>query len=241
MIDPALQNKVVLITGANHRIGAATARTLALQGASIFIIYLRLPPLGTPNEQAEEGDMHGPGLALYNFRRSQTADEVIGQIRAQGGTVEALEADLTDLKTIPLLFDRAEAAFSPVDILINNADYGLADIFLPPSQQEGAMTPAGYAQPFITAASHDAHFAVNSRAAASELGGYGITVNMVSPGPVQTGSITPELEQRLNLEIPLGRIGQPEEVTDVVAFLASEQARWLTGQLLFVGGGHRMI
>jgi 3-oxoacyl-[acyl-carrier protein] reductase len=80
-----------------------------------------------------------------------------------------------------------------------------------------------------------------SRAAASELGRYGITVNIVSPGPIQTGYIATELEQQLNEEIPLGRIGQPEDVADVIVFLTSEQARWLTGQLLFVGGGHRMI
>jgi 3-oxoacyl-[acyl-carrier protein] reductase len=153
MIDPGLQNKVVLITGANHGIGAATARTLALQGAHVFITYLRLPPLGTPSEHVKEGDVHGPGLALYNFRRSQSADEVIEQIRAQGGKVEALEADLTALKTIPLLFDRAEAVFGPVDILINNADYSTADTFLPPSRDEEAMTPAGYAPTFIQASS----------------------------------------------------------------------------------------
>lgn len=80
-----------------------------------------------------------------------------------------------------------------------------------------------------------------SRAAASELGRYGITVNIVSPGPIQTGSIALELEQRLNEEIPLGRIGQPEDVADVVVFLASEQAGFLTSQLLFMGGRHRMI
>jgi 3-oxoacyl-[acyl-carrier protein] reductase len=137
MIDPGLQNKVVLITGANHGIGAATAQALALQGAHIFITYLRLPPLGTPSEQADESDMHVPGLALYNFKRSQTASEVIQQIRAQRGAVEALEADLTDPRTIPLLFDRAEATFGPVDILINNADYCVADTFLPPSRHEG--------------------------------------------------------------------------------------------------------
>jgi len=48
-------------------------------------------------------------------------------------------------------------------------------------------------------------------------------------------------EERLIAEIPLGRVGLPEDVADVIVFLASEQARWLTGQLLFVGGGHRMI
>ncbi len=133
MIDPGLQDKVVLVTGANHGIGAATAQALALQGAHIFITYLRLPPLGTPSDQAQKDDMHVPGLALYNFKRSQTASEVIQQIRAQGGAVEALEADLTDPKTIPLLFDQAEATFGPVDILINNADYCVADTFLPTS------------------------------------------------------------------------------------------------------------
>jgi 3-oxoacyl-[acyl-carrier protein] reductase len=51
MIDPGLQNKVVLITGANHGIGAATAQALALQGAHIFITYLRLPPLGKPSDE----------------------------------------------------------------------------------------------------------------------------------------------------------------------------------------------
>src|SRR5260370_6584295 len=164
MINPGLQNKVVLITGANHGIGAATAQALALQGAHIFITYLRLPPLGKSSEQADEADMHVPGLALYNFKRSQTASEVIQQIRAQGGAVEALEADLTDPRTIPLLFDRAEATFGPVDILINNADYCVADTFLPPSRHEEAMTPPGYAPSFITSPSHAAPLPLNTAA-----------------------------------------------------------------------------
>jgi 3-oxoacyl-[acyl-carrier protein] reductase len=79
-----------------------------------------------------------------------------------------------------------------------------------------------------------------SRSAAKELGKYGITVNIVSPGPIQTGYITPELEQRFLTEIPLGRVGLPDDVADVIVFLASEQVRWLTGQLLYVGGGHAM-
>ena len=79
-----------------------------------------------------------------------------------------------------------------------------------------------------------------SRAAAIELGPYGITVNVVAPGPVQTGYITPEMEEKLSAEIPLRRVGRPEDVADVIVFLASEQARWITGQLIYVGGGNVM-
>jgi 3-oxoacyl-[acyl-carrier protein] reductase len=79
-----------------------------------------------------------------------------------------------------------------------------------------------------------------SRSAAAEMGKYGITVNIVAPGPIQTGYITPEAEADIAANTPLGRVGIPEDVADVIVFLASEQARWLTGQLLYAGGGWRM-
>lgn len=79
-----------------------------------------------------------------------------------------------------------------------------------------------------------------SRAAASELGKYGITVNIVSLGPVQTGWISSELEKEIANRIPLQRVGQPADVANVVVFFASEQAGWITGQLLYVGGGNVM-
>ena len=79
-----------------------------------------------------------------------------------------------------------------------------------------------------------------SRSAACETGKYGITVNVIAPGPTQTGYITPEAEKEIAESTPLGRVGQPEDVAEVTVFLCSEQARWLTGQLLYVGGGYRM-
>ena len=79
-----------------------------------------------------------------------------------------------------------------------------------------------------------------SRSAAAELGRYGITVNIVAPGPTQTGYLPREAERRIAEGTPLGRVGTPGDVADVVVFLASEQARWVTGQLLYVGGGWRM-
>jgi 3-oxoacyl-[acyl-carrier protein] reductase len=85
-------------------------------------------------------------------------------------------------------------------------------------------------------------FALESytRSAASELGKFGINVNAVSLGPVQTGWITHELEREILPTIPLGRVGKPDDVADVIVFLASDQARWLTGQRIYVGGGHGM-
>lgn len=62
----------------------------------------------------------------------------------------------------------------------------------------------------------------------------GITVNIVSLGPVQTVWITSELEKTEIAQIPLGRVGQPEDVADVIVFLASEQARWVTEQLIYL-------
>jgi 3-oxoacyl-[acyl-carrier protein] reductase len=79
-----------------------------------------------------------------------------------------------------------------------------------------------------------------SRAAAKEMGQFGITVNIASLGPIQTGWMSPELERAVAENTPLGRAGLPEEVADVLVFLASNQARWLTGQTIYVGGGHRM-
>lgn len=79
-----------------------------------------------------------------------------------------------------------------------------------------------------------------SRSAAAELGPYGITVNVVSPGPVQSGYISTEMEAALVADIPIRRVGRPDDIANAVVFFASEQASWITGQVLFVHGGHRM-
>jgi 3-oxoacyl-[acyl-carrier protein] reductase len=67
-----------------------------------------------------------------------------------------------------------------------------------------------------------------SRSAAHEFGKYGIRVNII--GPVQTGWIDENFEKKMKSMIPLNRIGMPEEIADAVVFMASRQARWITGQ-----------
>jgi 3-oxoacyl-[acyl-carrier protein] reductase len=63
---------------------------------------------------------------------------------------------------------------------------------------------------------------------------------MIDPSPIQTGYLRPDQEAEIAAGTPLRRVGRPEDVADVIVFLASEQAHWLTGQLLYVGGGWRM-
>jgi len=75
---------------------------------------------------------------------------------------------------------------------------------------------------------------------AVEVGPLGITVNAVAPGPVQTGYFGEDDEKRLVGEIPLGQLGTPDDIANAVAFLASRQANWITGQVLRVSGGHEI-
>lgn len=79
-----------------------------------------------------------------------------------------------------------------------------------------------------------------TRSIACEVGHLGITVNAVAPGPVQTGYITDELEAKVLTSIPLGRIGTVDDIADAIVFFASEQARWITGQVVQIAGGHAL-
>jgi 3-oxoacyl-[acyl-carrier protein] reductase len=294
MVDTGLKGKTAFVTGANHGIGAAIALAFAREGADVFVTYKRLSPeqYGAKGPQARGGTSR-PGPGLYYEIVARDAEDVVRSIRALGGNCQAREADLSDPGAIPLLMDEAERIFGKVDILVNNAAHDKPDTFLPAGElPTSGLFGGDYSMRPITAATHDEHFAVNSRAvallmaefarrhiarksiwgriinistdgasghgwnvsygaskyagesyaraAAAELGPYGITVNVVSPGAVQTGWLTEDEAEALAKRYPLRRIGTPDDVAAAVVFFASGQADWTTGQVLFVGGGNRM-
>lgn len=77
-----------------------------------------------------------------------------------------------------------------------------------------------------------------TRSLAVELGPDNITVNCIAPGPIQTGWIDKDLEQQILPSIPLRSLGRPEDIAQCVVFLSSDQARWITGEVIKVSGGH---
>ena len=162
MIDTGLRDRVVLITGVNNPcgIGAAAARAFAAEGASILGTYLPLPPRRSATDAS--------GLEHYEELVSRTPEEVVDRIRDRGGTIEVVAADLANEAVIPDLFEKAEKAFGPVEVLVNNAAYDTPDTFLPQSAagKRGRKTAWNSTIATITAESHDRHFAVNSRAVA---------------------------------------------------------------------------
>lgn len=150
MFELGLRGRVALVTGAQHGIGAATARALAAQGARVFIQYWRLDPRdhGISPEEAEAATQYG--LPYYHARRADDASALLAEIHAAGGACDAWECDLTDAANIPRLFDRVEATLGPVEILVNNAAH------YEPCDTIHYLTPTVF----------DNTFAVNTRATA---------------------------------------------------------------------------
>ncbi|GAA0938650.1 SDR family NAD(P)-dependent oxidoreductase [Nonomuraea longicatena] len=150
MINLGVQERVALLTGGNQGIGAATAFALAVQGVKVFITYKRLEPLA-----------HAAYPDAYDRDRADTAEGVVARIRQAGGVASAAEADLADPETPGRLFDLAEQALGPVEILVNNASGWLADTFAPREADD-----LGRPLRQVDAASHDHQFAVDTRAPA---------------------------------------------------------------------------
>ena len=271
MTDPArydLEGHVALVTGANHGIGAATARVLAACGASVVVSYLRIE------------DEPDPGIPdAYREHRASDAEEVLRDIREGGGRAIAIEADLTDAATAPRLFEEAASAFGEVDILINNATGWLADTFTAETVDGMGRTLSRFSPD-----NFDRQFGVDARggaaliaefarrhtdaglgwgriigltsggplgfpgevsygaakaalenytmSAAFELAPIGITANIVYPPVTDTGWVTDAVLRTIEQRPDLLRVASPQDVAQVIAYLASDEARLITANVI---------
>lgn len=248
-----LDSKGILVTGGSRGIGAAIARRLAQEGASVIISF-----------HSSEND----------------ARRVIADIEADGGWAHALQADVGDVLQVQALLKNADAHLSAVgrrlNVLVNNSGIceparlqeldemqfdrqfainvksvifgaqAAATIFgdrggviINISSINGRLPTQGAS---IYSASKAAVEAATI-ALAHEMGPQNVRVNAVAPGTTMTDMtrrvLTDELEAKAIGRTALRRIGQPDDIAKVVAFLVSDEAAWITGEVITASGGLR--
>ena len=243
----ALEGSVALVTGASRGIGKATALTLAAQGASVAVCYATRPDAA---EEVVAGVReHGASAVALeaDLASSESAAQLVPRTIEALGRIDILvnNAGLTRDGLVLRMSDEDWASVLAVDL---TAAFALCRAALRPmvKQRSGRIvnvsSVAGVSgnpgQANYSAAK--AGLIGLSKSLAKEVGSREITVNAVAPGFIET-DMTTGLEgpvvERLQSMIPAGRLGRPEEVAAVIAFLCSPAAAYVNGHVLLVDGG----
>ncbi|HTZ58862.1 MAG TPA: glucose 1-dehydrogenase [Acidobacteriaceae bacterium] len=245
-----LQGKVAVVTGASKGIGAAIARSLAAEGASVVVNYA----------SSKSG-----------------ADKVVDSITKAGGKAVAVGGDVSKAADAEGIIDAAIKNYGRLDILVNNSGvYEFAPIeniteesfhrmfninvlgmllttkaALKHIGEGGSIINVGSVVSRVTPPASSVYTGTKGAVdaitgvLARELGPKKIRVNTINPGMIETegvhaaGFLGTDFEKALVAQTPLGRIGQPSDIASVAVFLASNDSGWLTGEQLLAGGGLR--
>ena len=270
MINYGLENRVALITGANNPqgIGATTALAFAREGAKVVLVYKKIFRPFDANKTDKNGvdryyaanagntddverklkEMNDDYLILESDISNEDAiKEIYATVLERYGRIDILVNNAavddengfdTIEKITQSVIDDTFAVNVRGSILMtrefinHRGNYGrIINI-----STDAAQIFAGQ----ITYGASKATLEALTRSIALEVGKYGITVNCVAPGPTQTGWIDTDLEKAVLPLIPMGKLIQPEDIAETILFLASEQAKMLTGQVIKVSGGHAL-
>lgn len=248
-----LDGKVALVTGAGGGIGAAIARRLVEEGATVHVTGVHVENTRQVTYELREAGYNATGRVLD-----------VGDSRAVAATVSATVAEFGRLDILvanAALTGMAARTGSLLDVTDEQwkriLDVNLSGVFYAAREAARAMVPqgsgsivvVGAVEGLVPAADMPAYAASKGgvlslmRSLARDLGPHGIRVNGIAPGGIDSDkrlAVARELgltEEELVERIPLGRRGQPAEVAAVAAFLASDDAAFVTGQMIAADGG----
>ncbi|GAA5523638.1 3-oxoacyl-[acyl-carrier-protein] reductase FabG [Microbulbifer aestuariivivens] len=245
----SLKGRVALVTGASRGIGAAIADMLGEQGATVIGTATSESGAEKITQRFAEKGIAGSGRVL-DVTSAESLADLLGAVKGEFGaptilvnnagiTKDNLLMRMKDDEWASVLETNLTAVYRVSKACLRDMTKARWGRIINISSVVGSMGNAGQANYAATKAG----VAGFSRSLAAEIGSRGITVNTVAPGFIDTDmtKVLPE-EQREALmgKIPLGRLGAPEEIASVVAFLASDAGGYVTGETIHVNGGMYM-
>jgi 3-oxoacyl-[acyl-carrier protein] reductase len=244
-----LEGKIALVTGASRGIGAAISIALGKAGATVVGTATTESGAEAISNRLREAGIKGAGVVL-NVADAASVEQTISSINERFGaplivvnnagiTRDNLMLRMKDAEWDDVISTNLTAVYRISKACLRDMTKARWGRIITISSVVGSMGNAGQANYAATKAG----VAGFSRALAREVGSRGITVNTVAPGFIDT-DMTRELPEAqraaLKSQIPLARLGEPEEIAGVVAFLASDAGAYITGETIHVNGGMYM-
>ena len=251
-----LRGRVALVTGVGRRrgIGSAVCRALASCGADVVLSYWRAydreMPWASDEDEPEAmlGELHAAGV------RAEGVEADLSRPDSPGSLLDAAEERLgrpsilvnTAAYSTRDGFETLDAEALDAHYAVNVRAMALLSVGFArryPGGPGGRIVNFSSGQSLGPMPGELAYVATKGAieaftlTLAAEVGHKGITVNAINPGPTDTGWMTEELKREMAPRFPSGRIGQPEDAAKLVAFLAGDEAAWITGQVIHSEGG----
>ena len=238
------ENKVVIVTGAAKGIGRAIAERFGAEGANVVVADIDAAGAATVAEVITS--QGGKALALAaDIADEAQVDQLFDQTLAHYGTVDVLVNNAGVVSPTKHFLDADKAWWDRIIGVNLTGKFLCCKRAAPIMAHKGTGTiinlSSGGAQrahrAFVAYDATKGGIEAMTRALALDLGPYGIRVNALVPGSIDTSGLSADERKQRGVNLPLERIGEPDDLAGAAAFLASDDARYITGHCLVVDGG----